>query len=338
LDYQFDSRPADRTAPVGYRRRIVDSAPQSFWGRWMAHQGHWAERSPPPAPTNGEAAAGLQMADLGFPRRLLRRHTSIVAAAISTGFVGRSDELGRLLIALERAEQGRPVMVLVAGDAGIGKTRLLAALADRARQRGDQVLVGGCLEVGDVGLPYLPLLDAFHDLTSSGGAPELLIDAVRSAPGLGRLLPEVAKAGSIAVDWEAGLEQLQMFDGVRRLLARLGERSPVLLILEDLHWADQSTGDLLAFLARALRTGRVMVVGSYRSDGLPRRHPLRPLLVELFRLPGLERIELGPLSRAELATHLNAVSGYRYRRSGLSISLSDRKAIRSTLSNCWQLV
>ena len=100
-----------------------------------------------------------------------------------------------------------------------------------------------------------------------------------------------------------------MFDAVRALLLRRAERSPVVVVLEDLHWADRSSRDLVAFLARTLRSGRVTLVASYRSDELHRRHPLRPLLAELVRLPGVERLELAPFSRAELAEHLEAIAG-----------------------------
>src|SRR4029453_1533944 len=79
--------------------------------------------------------------------------------------------------------------------------------------------------------------------------------------------------------------------------------------LEDLHWADRATRDVVAFLARTLRSGRVTLVVSYRSDDLHRQHPLRPLLAELVRLPGIRRLVLGPLSPAELAEHLEAITG-----------------------------
>jgi DNA-binding CsgD family transcriptional regulator/tetratricopeptide (TPR) repeat protein len=106
-----------------------------------------------------------------------------------------------------------------------------------------------------------------------------------------------------------GQDQLQVFDAVRALLVGRAERSPVVLVLEDLHWADRATRDLLAFLGRTLRSGRVMVVVSYRSDELHRRHPLRPLLAELVRLPGVERLELAPFGLGELAEHLEAITG-----------------------------
>ena len=93
------------------------------------------------------------------------------------------------------------------------------------------------------------------------------------------------------------------------LLLRRSQRSPVVVVLEDLHWADQASRDLIGFLARTLRSGRVLLVASYRSDELHRRHPLRPLLGELVRLPGVERLELAPFSRAELAEHLEAIAG-----------------------------
>ena len=83
------------------------------------------------------------------------------------------------------------------------------------------------------------------------------------------------------------------------------------MVLEDLHWADRSTRDLVSFLARTLRAVRVTLVASYRSDELDRRHPLRPLLAELVRLPRIERIELAPFGRAELAEHLEAITGVR---------------------------
>jgi DNA-binding CsgD family transcriptional regulator/tetratricopeptide (TPR) repeat protein len=231
-----------------------------------------------------------------------------MVVASSHRFVGRAEELARLVAALERTEQGRPVGVLLAGDAGIGKTRLLIELADQARQRGMQVLLGGCQEIGDVGLPYLPFLDALHGLAADPKAAELLAEAARSVTGLGRLFPELAHAGRVGSQADDVFDQLQLFDAVRSLLVRLGTRAPVLLLLEDLHWADRSSVDLLAFLARTLRVGRVLVVGSYRSDELHRRHPLRPLLAEFLRLPGVERVQLGPLSRPELATHLETIS------------------------------
>jgi DNA-binding CsgD family transcriptional regulator len=222
----------------------------------------------------------------------------------SAFFVGRTFELRRLDAVLERAEQGSPQVVLVAGDAGVGKTRLLLALADRARRRGMRVLMGASVELGDIGLAYLPVVDALRELGDDPEEADLLAGVAVTAPGLGRLLPGIDPAAPTG----DALDQLQVLDAVRAVLVGRAQRSPVLLMLEDLHWADRATRDLVAFLARTLRSGRVTLVVSYRSDELHRRHPLRPLLAELLRLPGVERLELAPFTRAELAEHLEAIA------------------------------
>ncbi|HWD46144.1 MAG TPA: AAA family ATPase, partial [Actinomycetota bacterium] len=234
-----------------------------------------------------------------------------MTSATTTSFVGRAEELDRLLALLERAERGRPAVGLIAGDAGVGKTRLLDELAARAEGRGVRVLQGGCMEVGDVGLPYVPFVDAFRDLGGRPGEAEVAAPLATAVPSLGRLLPELAtEAGPAPPPPGDGFERVQLFDAVLSLLTRLSELAPLLLVIEDVHWADRSTRDLLAFLIRTLRGGRVALVASYRSDELSRRHPLRPLLAELVRVPDLERIELAPFGRAELAEHLQAVTGH----------------------------
>jgi len=225
------------------------------------------------------------------------------------GFIGRAGELQRLEAILGRAELGRPQLVLLAGEAGVGKTRLLVEFADQAGRSGVRVLAGGCVELGDIGVAYLPIVDALRGLAEDPADAELLAEVAMIAPGLGRLLPGIQQAGPRAALGRAGLDQAEVFDAVRALLVGRAERSPVVVVLEDLHWADRASRDLVAFLARTLRAGRVLLVVSYRSDELHRRHPLRPLLAELVRLPGVERLELAPFSRAELAEQLAAIAG-----------------------------
>jgi DNA-binding CsgD family transcriptional regulator len=214
--------------------------------------------------------------------------------------VARVAEMDRLRASLQRAEVGVAGAVLVSGDAGVGKSRLLDELGRTALSRGGVVLVGRCLDVGETGLPYLPFVEILVNLNRQDPA------AVRRWPALARLLPEsvmparpepattTTRPGGSAVVPERDLGQLQLFDALFTMLADLSGDRCVVLIVEDLHWADSSTRDLLSFLVSRLRNQRLLVVGSYRGDDLHRRHPLRPLLAELVRLSAVERIDLNP--------------------------------------------
>src|SRR6201996_25869 len=216
--------------------------------------------------------------------------------------VGRDGELGRLLTLLDEAEAGRSVAALVSGDAGVGKTRLINEVTRLAAGRGFTVLSGQCAELGD-SVPYLPLADALRGAAQSTGVR----DALSSRPALGRLLPEGGE-GPIADSDRSGLARQQMLGGVLGLLTELAAAAPVLLVLEDLHWADASTRDLVTFLSRMLHRERVALIGTYRTDDLHRRHPLRPVIAELLRLPGVIAVDLAPLSPSALAEHLTAVA------------------------------
>ena len=215
--------------------------------------------------------------------------------------VGRDGELGRLLTLLDDAEAGRSVVALVSGDAGVGKSRLISEVVMLAAGRGFTVLSGHCAELGD-SVPYLPLADALRGASASSGVR----DALGTRPALSRLLPE---GGEQRTDQDrSGLARQQMLGGVLGLLAELAAAAPVLLVLEDLHWADASTRDLVTFLSRMLHRERVALIGSYRSDDLHRRHPLRPVVAELLRLPSVISVDLAPLDPSALAEHLTATA------------------------------
>jgi len=215
--------------------------------------------------------------------------------------VGRDDELGRLLTLLDDAEAGRSVAALVSGDAGVGKSRLVSEVTRLAEGRGFTVLSGQCAELGD-SVPYLPLADALRGAAQFTGVR----DALSARPALSRLLPEGGD-GHTADEDRSGLARQQMFGGVLGLLAELAAAAPVLLVLEDLHWADASTRDLVTFLSRMLHRERVALIGTYRTDDLHRRHPLRPVVAELLRLPSVISVALAPLDPSALAEHLTAV-------------------------------
>ncbi|MFI9385585.1 helix-turn-helix transcriptional regulator [Kutzneria sp. NPDC052558] len=202
--------------------------------------------------------------------------------------VARSAEIGRLRAALARADQGGAAAVLVSGDAGVGKTRLVTDLAATAERAGALVLTGRCVGSG-AGLPYLPFADVLAQLR--GDHP----DALHSRPALARLLPDLAVRPPSRED-DAELGQLQLFDAVHSLLAELAADRTVLLTIEDVHWADSSSRNLLTFLLSRLSTQRLLVAVTYRADELHRRHPLRPVLAELVRLSAVERLDLAPFS------------------------------------------
>jgi DNA-binding CsgD family transcriptional regulator len=219
----------------------------------------------------------------------------------SARFVGRSGQLAELEAALRDAADGRPSLALIAGESGVGKSRLADELVGRARAGGAFVLVGDCVEIGEGELPYAPLVGALRTHLREGHPvfetlPEPLRAALASVlPGLGDRVP-----GGEA-------SQASVFEALLTLLDALGEEQPVLLVIEDLHWADSSTRAFLGFLSRVVCSERLMVVATYRSDELHRRHPLRPLLAELTRDPSTRLIELPAFTREELTEQLESI-------------------------------
>ncbi|ANP56377.1 hypothetical protein AVL59_08565 [Streptomyces griseochromogenes] len=217
-------------------------------------------------------------------------------------FVGRTDELDALSDALARARAGEPQALLLGGEAGVGKTRLVEEFAVAARPDA-VVAVGGCVEIGADGLPFAPFSTALRALREA--LPEEFAAAgAGQEEELARLLPELGEATAGRHD-EQGIARL--FELTVRLLQRVAAEHPVVLVLEDLHWADASTRNLLAYLVRTLRTGRLLVLATYRSDDIHRRHPLRPLLAELDRLRTVRRLELARLTREEVARQIAGI-------------------------------
>jgi DNA-binding CsgD family transcriptional regulator len=225
-------------------------------------------------------------------------------------FVGRAEELARLRELLARAADGRPLVALVGGEAGVGKTRLVEQLAATARGQGVRVLAGGCVPLGEEGLPLAPVTQALGGLASDLDPGELAAVAGPARGELGRLLPELAGSGEAATSTAvAGASQGRLFELLLGMVQRLAATAPLLLVMEDLHWADRSTRNLVAFLAAALRSGRVLVLCTFRSDELDRLHPLRGLLGELGRNRRVQRLELPRFSRAEVAEQLSGLLG-----------------------------
>jgi predicted ATPase len=226
---------------------------------------------------------------------------------VSPVLVGRERELARLRAALDRTGAGEAGVVLVGGEAGVGKSRLLDAAFGGAGSD-VRVLTGGCIELGGEGLPLVPLVEALRTLvrTTPGAALDRFLGPARRE--LARLLPELALDEAPPPPPGAG-STAQLFELVLGVLGRLGQERPLVLIVEDLHWADRTTLDLVAFLVRALQGTRVLLVLTYRSDEVDRRSPLRPLLSGWERLRGVERVQLERFSRSEVAAQMSAIVG-----------------------------
>ncbi|UYM04295.1 helix-turn-helix transcriptional regulator [Solicola gregarius] len=212
--------------------------------------------------------------------------------------VGRSGELTRLAGLTGVSGGGaRGGAVLLAGDAGVGKTRLLGELVERARDADRCVLVGHCLDFGDSALPYLPFTEVFGELAAS--EPEVIAELAEELPAVRRLLPHQRVMTGEHED-VTHLDRSELFEAVYRALDRLAAARPLLVVVEDVHWADSSTRELLTFLFTRTFAAPVAIVASYRSDDLHRRHPLRRLVAEWSRLAGVTRFNLTGLGDADV--------------------------------------
>src|SRR5690349_18842109 len=213
-----------------------------------------------------------------------------MAALVSPVLVGRRRELDALETAYRRALAGQPSVVLVGGEAGVGKTRLVEdTVPALAAADGARLLTGGCAELGGEAVPFAPLVDVLRTLAASTDADELeeLLGPARDE--LARLLPTLGPAvpGPLPSSVD---ETARLFELVLGVVTRLAAQRPLILVFEDLHWADRATLDLVAFLVRTLRAGPVLLVATYRTEEIHRRHPLRPLLVSLERVRAVDRL------------------------------------------------
>jgi DNA-binding CsgD family transcriptional regulator/tetratricopeptide (TPR) repeat protein len=223
----------------------------------------------------------------------------------SSHFVGRAGELAECEAALREAAEGCPSVIALSGDSGVGKTRLISAFESMAAERG-RFLRGECVELGEGELPYGPLIGALRELARCGDPVlDRLSGGARSS--LGALLPSLGEGD--AGDRDDASAQMRLFEGLLELLELLGEERPVVLVIEDLHWADRSTRAFTAFLARSLRRERVLFLFSYRADELHRRHPLRGLLGDLDHGERTRRLAVSPWAREELDEALADILG-----------------------------
>jgi DNA-binding CsgD family transcriptional regulator/tetratricopeptide (TPR) repeat protein len=236
-------------------------------------------------------------------------HRVMPRRLVSPTLVGRAIELDAIARALDSAVAGTPIHQLVAGEAGVGKSRLVLEAAEMATVRGMRVLQGGCADIGDGGVPYGPIVEGLRTLARSLEAGELETVLGTARPELARLVPSLGQAAVAATTTQTESHQARLLDAVLGVLQGLSEIAPVLFVIEDLHWADPATRETIAFLIRHLRTDRVVLVMTFRADELHRRHPLLPWLAELERSGRVERLDLRRLEPAETQELLTAILG-----------------------------
>ena len=220
--------------------------------------------------------------------------------SVSSVFVGRQPETALLRSAFERAAAGRPGAVVVGGEAGVGKSRLIEEFAAGLDAT---VVYGACIELDGEGVPFAPFTAVLRELFRAG---LLALDGWEAAE-LGRLLPELAAAPAGRAEEE--YVRTRVFEAVGSALVRAAAARPLVVVVDDLHWADRASRDLFGFLARTLGHGAVLLVGAFRDDELHRGHPLRQFLAELDRARRVERVDLGRFDRAQTAAQLAGILG-----------------------------
>ncbi|MFL5778262.1 MAG: AAA family ATPase [Chloroflexota bacterium] len=227
--------------------------------------------------------------------------------------IGRERELDDLDSALVSARGGSPRIVVIAGEAGVGKTRLVSEALQRARAAETAVLSGGCLDLAGAELPYAPLVEALRGLTRTMSSDELASVLGPARDELTRLLPSVSPAGTGRAEGDAGsgLAQARLFELVLSVLGRLGAVDAVVFVVEDIHWIDRATRDLVTFLARNLSDEHVLLVLTARTDELWAGHPVTAWLSELERSVRTARLELDRLSADEVERLLGGILGER---------------------------
>jgi DNA-binding CsgD family transcriptional regulator len=231
----------------------------------------------------------------------------VTASLVSPVLVGRQAEFAVLDGGLERAIAGEPTAIVVGGEAGVGKSRLVHELSQRAGDAGARVLVGGCVEFGGEGIPFGPLVEVLRSLASELGIDEL---GTRLGPARGevaRLFPEL-EAGDHARSADDGASRVPEL--VLGLLSRLAAERPLVLVFEDVQWADRSTLDLVALLVRGL-TGSVLLICTVRFDELHRAHPFRRMAGRWEQQRSVERLELERLGAEEVSAQIQAIIDQR---------------------------
>ena len=228
-------------------------------------------------------------------------------------FVGREREMDELRAALEQALSGRGRLLLLVGEPGIGKTRTAEELVTYARLRKVQVLWGRCYE-GEAAPAYWPWIQAIRSYVQGRDAKVLLAEMGSGASDIAQVFADVRdKLPGLPAPPALDPDQarFRLFDGVTSFLRNAGRTQPLMIVLDDLHWADRSSLLLFQFVARELRDARLLIIGTYRDAEVGRHHPLSQTLGELARGELAQRITLRGLGEADIARFVEITAGIK---------------------------
>ncbi len=291
-------------APVVPPRTIRPDLPPALEGLILALLAKQPEDRPADAMAVDKALADIE---LGSAAGEVVAADEVRIGLLARGrLIGRRNELARLRRLWSEALAGECVLALISGEPGVGKTRLARELIATARLAGATVLSGGCYEY-EATTPFLPFVEALREWVREESPERLRAVVDTSAPEIVRMAPEaeaILGAPPPRPPLTPGEERLRLFDSLARAFQRMAAPNGLLIFLDDLHWADSGTLQLLHYLLRRLRHDRVLILVAYREVELDRSHPLAEAIVEWNRERRPVRLSLGRLSQDETAAML----------------------------------
>jgi class 3 adenylate cyclase len=230
----------------------------------------------------------------------------VLDRVLCSRLVGRDEQLFALEDALLSAHGGESRLVALGGEAGMGKTRLAGELAKRAQRLGWTVLWGAC-SASELPIPYLPVVEALGNYLSGQDIARVSESLGAARRELAQLFPQLGDDEPVTPVGDPMQAKLRLFEAVVGMLGTAACDQGLLLIIEDVHWADTATRELLDHLSRRVTSMRALLLLTYRSDELDRRHPLAPVLQSWRRSGTAELVALTPLDRGQVAEFISAI-------------------------------